>query len=374
MKPWPGSTPGVMKGTVQEASRSERRDEETMRGIGRWAVLATIVALSTNAHAGDDKDAREAKERFVEGIARARAGDWEGARRSFQQSVAVMPTQTAVFNLALAEEKCARPLEALTHFKDYVHRYTLSDDERAQARRHIGDLTDKTGHIEIQAPSGVILIVDGTTNGGTTPLLEPIDVLPGHHVIEAKLPRGPKSLTADVGAGQVVRIAFAADGEEKPLLATGVATSAVATASTAPDAVQSPPETPPESSDTGSNVSSGRVIVVAALGGTAVAAALLGLYFGQQSNTDANKLPALRVSNPTCPGSDGCQQLQDDASSAHSEHVTSDGLFVVSAVLAAASTAAWVFWPQRSGANAAPVRIVPSIGTAAVGAVAIGAF
>ena len=374
MTPWPDWTPGMMKGTVGEASRSARRDEETMRGVGRWAVLATIVALSTNAHAGDDKDAREAKERFVEGIARARAGDWEGARRSFQQSVAVLPTQTAVFNLALAEEKCARPVEALTHFKDYVHRYTLSDDERAQARRHIGDLTDKTGHIEIQAPSGVILTLDGATNGGTTPLLEPIDVLPGHHVVEAKLVRGPKSMTVDVGAGQVVRMAFAADGEEKPLSATGTAASTLATASAAHDAQQSPPETPPESSDRGSNVSSGRVITVAALGGTAVAAALLGLYFGQQSNTDANKLPALRSSNPTCPGSDGCQQLQDAASSAHSEHVTADGLFVVSAVLAAASVATWVFWPQSSGANAARVHIVPSMGTAGVGAVAIGAF
>jgi hypothetical protein len=345
-----------------------------MRGVRRWAVLVAVVVSSTNARA-DDKDAREAKERFIEGISRARAGDWEGARRSFQQSVAVMPTQTAVFNLALAEEKCARPVEALTHFKDYIHRYTLTDDERAQARRHIGDLADKTGHIEIQAPNGVVLTLDSTTNGGTTPLQEPIDVAPGHHVIEAKLLRGPKSLTVDVGAGQVVHLAFAADGEEKapsPLVATTSA-AGIASSSTLQATDQLASQTPPEPSDTGSNVSSGRVIVVAALGGTAVAAALLGLYFGQQSNTDANKLRSLKATS-SCPGSDGCQQLQDAASSAHGEHVTADGFFVASAVLAVAGVATWVLWPELSGANAARLRIVPSVGMAAVGAVALGTF
>ena len=346
-----------------------------MRGVRRWAVLVAVVVFSTNARA-DDKDTREAKERFVEGIVRARAGDWEGARRSFQQSVAVMPTQTAVFNLALAEEKCARPVEALAHFKDYIRRYTLTDDERAQARRHIGDLAEKTGHIEIQAPNGVTLILDSTTNGGTTPLQEPIDVAPGHHVIEAKLLRGPKSLTVDVGAGQVVHLAFTADGEEKApsaLVATA-SPAGITSSSTLQSTDPLVPQTPPEPSDTGSNVSSGRVIVVATLGGTAVAAALLGLYFGEQSNTDANKLPALQKTSSSCPGSDACQRLQDAASSAHGEHVTADGLFVASAVLAVAGVATWVLWPQLSGPNAARLRIVPSIGTAGVGAVALGTF
>jgi hypothetical protein len=352
-----------------------------MRGLVRWGVLAAVLAVSGNLRAGsEEKDAREAKERFVEGIARARTGDWEGARRSFQQSLAVMPSQAAVFNLALADEKCGRPLEALGAFKDYAHRYTLDESERAQARRHIADLMDKTGHVEVQAPNGAALTLDGTQSVGTAPLTEPIDVSPGHHVVEAKLPQGAKSQPVDASAGQLAHLTFAADSEGEP--ATAKAPSEGASASTASSATPAPPQAAPEPATSSSGTPAGRVITVAALGGTAVAAALLGLYFGQQSNSEAdkattlNKATTVNGSNTDCRGaaSDACQQLQDALSLAHSEHVTADGFFIAGGVLAVASVITWVVWPKGSTTSSTGVQIVPAAGATNLGLLAKGTF
>jgi hypothetical protein len=344
-----------------------------MRGIVRSGMLAAVIASSAGAIAGDEaKDAREAKERFGEGIVRAKAGDWEGARRSFQQSIAVMPSQTAAFNLALADEKCARPLEALAAFKDYTHRYTLAPNERAQATRHIADLMMKTGHLEVQAPTGALLTLDGSQNAGVAPLEEPLDVVPGPHVVQAKLAHGSKSQSVEAVAGQVVRVSFPPEVEESVAAPTLETRTSGGATSTMP-AVASPARGESPAPSTG--VSAARVVTVAALGGSAIVAGLLGVYFGHQSNKDADRVPALRAANPNCTAtSDGCQQLQDALSSAHSEHLTSDGLFVAGAALAVVAIGTWILWPSPAQPSAARLRIVPVAGSSAFGALAVGAF
>lgn len=187
----------------------------------RWRVLATLVtgAMLASAPAlADDTGTREAKRRFEEGIARTQSGDWEAARLSFRQSLAAAPSQNALFNLALTEEKCARPLEALSHFKQYMDWRSLNQSERAQAQRHIADSSAKAGHIDVQAPVGSVLSLDGAKDVGTTPLAEPLDVAPGHHVVVAKVGSETKTLEVDAVAGQVTRVTFSA-AEPAPVVA-----------------------------------------------------------------------------------------------------------------------------------------------------------
>jgi hypothetical protein len=255
------------------------------------AASAIVEMGPANARAdSSETELREAKLRFDEGIGRVQAGDLEGARRSFQQSLAVTPTQSAMFNLALVEERTGRTLEALAHFRQYTQRYALAGEERGQVQKHVTDLSEKTGHIDVQAPYGTVLSLDGVANAGTTPLAEPLDVAPGRHVIEAKLPQGSKLQAVDALAGQVARVSFGDEGVSSgpiPGLAPedgGDARAAGATSSQGAERLA-----PPASTATRT-----RILTVAAIGGAAVASGLVALYLGLQSNQDAKTFKELK--------------------------------------------------------------------------------
>lgn len=353
-----------------------------MRRAVRWGVLATLVTgalLASVPAAADDVGTREAKRRFDEGITRTQSGDWEGARLSFRQSIAAAPSQNALFNLALAEEKCARPLEALSHFKQYMEWHSLNPSERAQAQRHIADLSAKTGHLDIQAPAGTVFGLDAAKDMGTTPLPEPLDVVPGRHTVVVKVGQQTKSVDVDAAAGQVTHVAFKAD-EPAPIVPPPPPAPVVAPpppAVEAPMALAASPTMTSERPTPTSGASTARIATVASMGGVAVLAGVAGLYFGQQSNSDADSANTLRAQNPVCAPnpSAGCQHLQDVINSAHTEHVTSDVLFVTSGALAVVALGTWALWPTSRGDSAATsVRMVPALGLRGAGVMAVGDF
>src|SRR5260370_20199727 len=111
-------------------------------------------------------------------------------------------------NLALCEERTGRATEALIHFKQVTRDALATDADREDAQTHAAGLAGLVGHIEVKAPVGVVLMVDGGSAAGTTPLSEPLDVTPGHHVIEAKLAQGTQAVVVDLSPGQVTRIRF----------------------------------------------------------------------------------------------------------------------------------------------------------------------
>src|SRR5262249_17501398 len=100
--------------------------EGRMRRLARCAVLAgalVVLGAPTLARAEDASSVHDAKLRFEEGLARVKAGDWEGAMRSFQQAYVLHQSDTILWNLAVAEERCDRSTEALAHLREYVRQY-----------------------------------------------------------------------------------------------------------------------------------------------------------------------------------------------------------------------------------------------------------
>jgi hypothetical protein len=341
-----------------------------MQRAARWGAIlavaaAAIVEMGPAVARADSSETelREAKLRFDEGIVRVQAGDLEGARRSFQQSLAVTPTQSAMFNLALVEERTGRTLEALAHFRQYIQRYALGSEERAQVQKHVTDLSEKTGHIDVQAPYGTVLSLDGMANAGTTPLAEPLDVAPGRHVIEARLPQGSKLQAVDALAGQVARVSFGDEGVSSGAL-PGLTPEDGADARAAGAASSQAAERPAPAVSTAART---RIVTVAAIGGAAVASGLVGLYFGLQSNQDAKTFKELQ-NDRTC---DHCTQLTDALNAANTEHAWADALLVTGGVLAVAAVGTWFFWPKATSSS---VQLAPTAGPSAIGAVAVGTF
>ncbi|MDP9000785.1 MAG: hypothetical protein M3O46_11815, partial [Myxococcota bacterium] len=179
-----------------------------MRRPTRYGLLAVaiVTTISTAVLADDATAERDAQALFEEGLARVKAGSFEGARVSFTQAYSALHKPAILWNLALAEEKTGNLLPALRHFKQFA-RATFAGEDRPSAERHIAELMRLTGHIDATAPAGTQFILDGAPDG-VAPLREALDVMPGRHRLEAHMPRGDAEAGLEVAAGHLVRISL----------------------------------------------------------------------------------------------------------------------------------------------------------------------
>jgi hypothetical protein len=327
-------------------------------------TLAAILAAAAPAHA-DDVTTKEAQARFEEGLGRVKDGDFEGARVSFAQAYAVLKKPDILWNLALAEQKSGHPVEALGHFKQ-LQKDARTDADRANAAKHVTDLSVQTGHIDVAAVAGAQVSVDGNAVG-VAPLADQVDVAAGKHHVEATTQQGAKSADVDAALGQVVHVSFleaAPTVEGRPQPPQPAAT----------DAQPASPATP--ESTPSARFWTPRTITVVTIGGLAVLAGAMGLGYGIASSNDASSAATLRQQNPNCTGfmTQGCQQLQSTTQSQHDEHVMSEAMWIASGVLAAGAVATWFLWPKPSQGTSAGVRVVPVVSAGGSGLVAVGRF
>jgi hypothetical protein len=341
-----------------------------MRRTVRCAIAAAVLAAAATAGA-DDTAQRDAQARFEEGLARVRAGAYDDARVSFEQAAAVMRKPAVIWNLALTEEKTHRPVEALAHFKEYLRLALSTDPDRPRAQKHIDTLNAATAHIDVAAPAGATITLDGTREVGAAPLGDAVDVVPGHHEVVARLPTGVKVASLDLVAGQTARADLSA------LEAASVTPGATAPQSTGePPAPPGQPVQPVAEQPAGGAFGPERLITVIAVGGAAVVAAGAGLVLGIESNNEAGAAKALRTQVGSCAGvsSTDCQNLASDVSAQRSDHTASTVMWVLGGVLAAGAVGAFFLWPKGSVQGQAAVRIAPAVGPTSAGLAAVGTF
>ncbi len=343
-------------------------------GMLTAALLVATSSAAWGAPSTSDPTEIEAQTRFEEGLKRVKVGDFGAARVSFTQAYAVLHRPRILWNLALCEEKIGHLVDALGHFKQVARDTDAIESDRADAQTHVDGLMSKTGHVDVQAPPGVTLTVDGELMTAMTPLAEPLDVPAGRHVIDAKLSQGVQSMVVDAPAGEVAHVSFhASDVTDLP--PPGPAAPVVnppvvdANSATMP---ASPAESPPSAH------SGARVATVVVLGGAAIAAVAFGAYFGLQSQNDASTAATFRAKNTrsTCVDPMGtlvgtCAQWNDAVSSQNREATASTALYVAGGVLAAGAIITWFAWPKRTERSA---WVAPAIGPGSAAISAGGAF
>jgi hypothetical protein len=345
----------------------------------RSAALAVLLAAAPSLAQADDKAVREAQARFEEGLKRVRAGDFESARMSFVQAYVVLHNPDILWNLALSEEKSGHALDGLAHFKEFA-KQAPGEGDRARAQKHIDALMAQTGHLDVLAPAGTSLTLDGATSIGMAPLAATLDVAPGHHVIEGKLTEGTKALSVDAVAGQLAHVSFLVAGPDRPLPPPAIPTSAPEENAPAPPVASglTPPATAPGSDETRSDPSTARLVTTTALGGGAVIAIGLGVYFGLQSRSDASTAAAFRGehSSSYCvnPATDGCAQWNGVVQAQNRDATASNILYVTGALLAVGAAASWFFWPRDKETKSAGAWLLPTAGPSGAGVVAGGRF
>ncbi len=333
------------------------------RGVRLALLTLASIAVAPLAHAADDEGAeRDAQARFEEGLARAKSGDFDAARISFTQAYAVLHRPRILWNLALSEEKTGHVLEALAHFKSVAHDPSADDSDRAGAQGHVASLYGQTGHIEVRAPAGAPITIDSGPVIGTAPLADVLDVAPGRHVIEARLAQGPSAVVVQPAAGEVVPASFLT-----PVETPGASPPSAAPLPKAPGPTAAASQAPPAPAEPHESTDTARIVVVAAAGGLAVAAVVLGVSFGVTSHNDANKASDLRGQiggtsgcvAPTGSLVSTCSQLADAVSAENRNAGLSTGMYIAAGAIAVAGAITWFAWPKSGSAHATTARVSP---------------
>ncbi len=308
------------------------------RWMGAALAAAMFLVVSPAWADGTDFPTKEGAERFAEGNKLYTEGNFEGARLKFMQALAVARTPSLLFNLARSEEKTGKLAEAYLHYQEYLKFPNLPAKGKADAERYASELEKKVGRIQIDAPAGSHVQVDGK-DVGAAPFGGPVAVEVGAHQVML----GTETKPVTCGAGTVVTVTF----EAKP--------SVVVPPEKGPGPITPPPK---EEMERGSWLVPG---VLAGVGvvGMGVGGVMTGV--ASSSDSDGKALQSLGCRSPIA-----CPQVQDavDRTNAQST-VALIGYVAGTAFLGAAVVSALVIspWKERAARTAQQqVRLVPTLG------------
>src|SRR5579883_169705 len=145
------------------------------------AVSAPVLAQS----ASDDATTAAARARFKEGIDFFDKGQYDNARAAFLQAYALKKHPDILFNLAQSCLKGGHMLEANKFFTQFLaEAQNIAPQKRADAEKGREEARARLGRIEISAPAGTEVILDGE-RAGTAPM-DALLVDPGAHTVKFK--------------------------------------------------------------------------------------------------------------------------------------------------------------------------------------------
>jgi hypothetical protein len=251
-----------------------------------------------------------------------------------------------------------------------------SDADRASAQKHVDALLGELSRIEVQAPAGTTFMLDGSSVAGAAPLGDPLDVMPGHHVVAATLAGGlARSSDVDAVAGELAQVSFAADPPAPVVL---VATPAAAPV--APTAARPLPDVPPSPEASPTPFWTARTVTATVFAGVAVAAGGAAAAFGlaSQNNKSAVDNYKGKYSSSDCLVPAGkaapseCAPWNDAVNAQNRDANISNALYFAAGALALGAVVSWFFWPKEGHVKAA--WVVPAVGPQTASVEAGGRF
>jgi hypothetical protein len=342
------------------------------------AIAAPRVARADGVLAPAARsDARQRYSKGIELYTRAlRTHDratFEAAYLEFVQAFAIYPDDKVLWNLAVSANDTGRYVEALKYFRTFdEHQHALATEAHAQhaaLRGYMESLSSKTSQLDVAAPTGARVLVDGTVVG-TAPLRTPIDVLPGAHDVAVDEAGTLAHMSVDAAAGERkrVRIGFV-EAPSAPV----VQPAPTLTVAVAPAQV---PVRDVVATHHPSFFTTRNTLVVGLAAGT-VAAVVTGTLFsvGARNNASTETTVSGQLGSAACPGAPQCASLSRAASDRASDYNAATGLFITGGALAATGVALLLFLhdaPSTSSDGA--VHVTPSVTPSTAGLQLTGTF
>jgi hypothetical protein len=176
-------------------------------------LLASSIAGATPRRPAPMPDVGERKLRAQRLVVEARAlfdrGDFEGAIVKFEEAYRFFPVAKMLYNIGITYDALRRDDRAACALEQFVAEVPEADPSlRADAITRVDRLQSRIGRIEVRAPEGVLLFVDGDERGAAPPRV-PLCATPGAHRVAA-LSTGAApvglDLTVVAGGTQVVAL------------------------------------------------------------------------------------------------------------------------------------------------------------------------
>ena len=218
-------------------------------GVVALAVLfcALGTAAQTEAQAAADADAEmraRAKGQFQAGVAAYEAQRYGDALTHFQEAYRIKPHPLVRVNMANCYERLGKPLLAIFHFERFLEESDPSSPQIKEVNDALRALRAKVGEITLRVtPDGASVAID---NGERrkAPILEPITLEAGTHVVEVSL-AGYQTQKRDVVIEGGQRSDVAITLEKGAAAAPPVVAAAPAPLPEQPAAIPDPGATPP---------------------------------------------------------------------------------------------------------------------------------
>jgi hypothetical protein len=203
-----------------------------------FCLAPSVLPRPAFAQGQPDPTLQAAHARFDEGVQFFDKGQFENARAAFLQAYALHKHPAVLINLAQTSLRSGHVLEAARYFAQYIHDSpALTPAQRAEAEKGLAEARTRLGHLDVSAPSGIAVTIDGELAGADGAIA--IDVEPGAHTVKG----GGETTTVTVAAGQTqsVKLAKAALGAIPP---PPVPVAPAASAPPAPPPAPEPEPTP----------------------------------------------------------------------------------------------------------------------------------
>src|SRR5258708_3047755 len=127
-----------------------------------FAPVAATAPPCRAQSASEDATTAMARSRFKEGVNFYDKGEYELARASFLQPYALKNHPAILLNLAGSFLKAGHALEAHRYFKQFLSEgKDITDKQRADANEGVAQARAKLAQIDIVAPAGADITVDG---------------------------------------------------------------------------------------------------------------------------------------------------------------------------------------------------------------------
>jgi hypothetical protein len=311
-----------------------------------WFVTSAFVVLCASARpaAADEASKEKAESLFKEGVRLMKEEKWEAAREALKEANLNYVTASGLYNLAVAEEKTHRTVEALAHLRAYLAHPKADAKNVLQVRNVMWpELYRATGHLRIKGVTTSVLLDRFVVGEGRIP--DEVDVTPGEHTLESD----GRRITVVVAAGDVKDVDFAAVARAAP-----PPVAAPPVQSPPPDTLVSPPVEEARSFWTPRHTTG------VALGGLALVAAGVGAGFlvAREGHVSDGR-DALGTDRSPCrdPNAASCAQYDGARDGIKSSELGASVAFGVGGALALTS-AVLLLWPERKG-NVARVQLLP---------------
>lgn len=176
---------------------------------------ASQMSLPVNTPTAPSDETARIRALMQEGGAKFAQGDYPAAYAAYQKAWEIKPHSAVAANMAAAEIRLGRYLQAAVHLKYALNHLPLVHlDKRDAVEDQLDEVREHLVAVTLSANlDGVEISIDGRRLG-RTPLPEEVLLEPGHHAISAVYSNVSQTKAIDVNAGARLSLLFDLGGAE----------------------------------------------------------------------------------------------------------------------------------------------------------------